>query len=1285
MSGEPRCDQVFFDPDKHPVDTLKAFEEFVELFELRYDAQFPDPPKVSMDAALQRWAFTKATDEIPNPKPSLDEYDEIREEWRSKDKVAKLLGMYSSKRFHADWRAAKPEERSRKVASWDMFIESMRQYYKPTENTTLKNFQFRTITQLPQETFPAFCNRVYKEAQHCEFKCDNDRCTAEEISIRDQIIIGTHCKEIREEALRKSWDLVTLRKEGMQMESAARGGAEIGGESIDKVGKYSYGKMKDKKKEQSGNKKPIICFNCGYKVNGSIMKHKETCPAKEHTCKKCGKKAHFEQVCKNKNVNRTKKEDKNDNNEYHQQSDSEEESAYNVNLFRVKTTNKVKPTLKPKKNDAENIDFKAQVVVNNNVDTILSDTGAKISVCGTVQAKKWNLLSKMVPSKTRIKPYNSPSLPVYGEARCAVSFGESSVPVNWHIISGSCEPILSGKAALQLGIITFNKNPGVFEPVLMIDSKAKDKDPIQEILAKYPENFAGIGKLKNHEVKFHTKENVKPVCVPPRSFPYHLKERAQKAIDEMINEGIIEEHPADEPAPWVSNSVLAPKPDGKLRVTLDARNVNKAIEPSKVPIPRHEDIKAKLAGCKVFSKLDFKSAFWQIALAEESRNLTVFHANDRLYRYKRLTMGMKPAQGELTAALRPIFANIKGAFLIHDDLILATVDTEDHLRVIKEVMEAIAKAGLTLNPAKCSFGKSEISFWGMIYGADGVRPDPAKVEALDHITAPVSKSELISFLCMMQSNAAFIANFAKQSAPLRELTRGKIRFRWEKKHQLCFEMLIGAFRKDALLRYFDLSKPTYVFTDAHITGLGAMLAQGDTKENAKPVAFASRRTGPAETNYPQLDLEAMGIDFGLRRFRNYLVGSPTQIRVVTDHKPLCPIFNKNRPGSIRTDKIRMRHQDIDFEVSYQKGSKNQTDYISRKAKALALLSKEEIEETEELNNLLYMLHVTPIMDHIGISEISKATSKDEILIKLKNLIMKGQTWIPKAEDPKLLKFKGILPELTITGNGIILKGERIVLPEKLQTMAIELAHRGSHPGISGLERRLRYHFFFHDLQRKVKEAVKSCEECNIFTDKKTSEPIIPHKVPKRCWDTVAVDLFGPMPSSKHVIVVQDLASRYPAAKIVTSTSADKVIPAMADIYDIYGNPRNQLSDNGPPFNSKAMTNFAAKRDINVQKIPPLHAAANPSETFMKPLGKTMKIARHQLKSEKEALQELLDNYRDTPHPATGITPSAMLFRDGVRKKFPCIMVDEKQVKNARERDARQKLERGEKINASNQK
>ena len=61
----------------------------------------------------------------------------------------------------------------------------------------------------------------------------------------------------------------------------------------------------------------------------------------------------------------------------------------------------------------------------------------------------------------------------------------------------------------------------------------------------------------------------------------------------------------------------------------------------------------------------------------------------------------------------------------------------------------------------------------------------------------------------------------------------------------------------------------------------------------------SRTTNKPETNYPQLDLEAMAIDFGLRRFRKYILGAPEPITVITDHDPLCSIFNKsNRQGSI---------------------------------------------------------------------------------------------------------------------------------------------------------------------------------------------------------------------------------------------------------------------------------------------------------------------------------------------------------------------------------------------------
>ena len=94
------------------------------------------------------------------------------------------------------------------------------------------------------------------------------------------------------------------------------------------------------------------------------------------------------------------------------------------------------------------------------------------------------------------------------------------------------------------------------------------------------------------------------------------------------------------------------------------RRVRKAIKKPNLPIPRVEDIRAQLSGNKVFAKLDRKSAFHQLTLEEESFFATVCHANGRLMRYKKLTMGNLIASGELSKALQPHFTNIKHAHLI---------------------------------------------------------------------------------------------------------------------------------------------------------------------------------------------------------------------------------------------------------------------------------------------------------------------------------------------------------------------------------------------------------------------------------------------------------------------------------------------------------------------------------------------------------------------------------------------------------------------------------------------
>ena len=325
--------------------------------------------------------------------------------------------------------------------------------------------------------------------------------------------------------------------------------------------------------------------------------------------------------------------------------------------------------------------------------------------------------------------------------------------------------------------------------------------------------------------------------------------------------------------------------------------------------------------------------------------------------------------------------------------------------------------------------------------------------------------------------------------------------------------MLESFKKDVVLRYFDPSLQTFIFVDAHQSGFGAILAQGPSLEKARPVAIASRSTGTEEQNYPQLDLEASSLDFSLRRFREYVVGSPTLIKVVTDHKPLVHIFNGRRNGSIRTQRIKLNHQDIPYIVEYQKGSLNQVDYLSRHARKISSLPAIQQNECNELNNLLYMLHTTPVTDHISLARIAQETASDNVLSKIQSIVRNGQKSISKHEPPEVKKFESILPELTLTGNGIILKEDRIVLPESLQELAISLAHRGSHPGQCGIERRLRFHFFFHAMFDKVKEFVKKCEECSLFVDKKTKEPITGHKVPGSSWETVAVDLCLPQNTS----------------------------------------------------------------------------------------------------------------------------------------------------------------------------
>ena len=112
-----------------------------------------------------------------------------------------------------------------------------------------------------------------------QFKFTSVDCTAEDTVVRDQIIISLKDNNIRQEALKRSWELETLRQEGMKMESTDRGGAEINGEDVYKMGSYSFKSLnKNQKKKDDANRiqqdKGAACYNFGNSINGQIRKHK---------------------------------------------------------------------------------------------------------------------------------------------------------------------------------------------------------------------------------------------------------------------------------------------------------------------------------------------------------------------------------------------------------------------------------------------------------------------------------------------------------------------------------------------------------------------------------------------------------------------------------------------------------------------------------------------------------------------------------------------------------------------------------------------------------------------------------------------------------------------------------------------------------------------------------------------------------------------------------------------------------------------------------------------------
>ena len=123
----------------------------------------------------------------------------------------------------------------------------------------------------------------------------------------------------------------------------------------------------------------------------------------------------------------------------------------------------------------------------------------------------------------------------------------------------------------------------------------------------------------------------------PRKIPASLREKVQDELSDMEKKGIIKK--VEEPTPWVNCQVVNEKKSGKLRVSIDPRDLNKVIEKEPYQLSTQQEITSRLAGARYFSKQDATSGYWQIPLDEESSYLTTFNSPTGRYRFRLYHLG----------------------------------------------------------------------------------------------------------------------------------------------------------------------------------------------------------------------------------------------------------------------------------------------------------------------------------------------------------------------------------------------------------------------------------------------------------------------------------------------------------------------------------------------------------------------------------------------------------------------------------------------------------------------
>jgi len=368
----------------------------------------------------------------------------------------------------------------------------------------------------------------------------------------------------------------------------------------------------------------------------------------------------------------------------------------------------------------------------------------------------------------------------------------------------------------------------------------------------------------------------------------------------------------------------------------------------------------------------------------------------------------------------------------------------------------------------------------------------------------------------------------------------------------------------------------------------------------------------------------------------------------------------------------LRMMNFDYEIVHRPGKWNIADYLSRHP--IKSDDKNELEKDTESYVSFVSEHAIP--KSVSREVLLDETNKDEVLCKLKTKL-NGD--ILSQEDSIATKpFDRVFSEISVTSDGLVLRGKRIVIPDALIDSVLKIAHEG-HLGIVKTKSLIRTKIWFPDMDKRVEKLIEACLACQL-EGKGSCEPIKSTNMPCAAWEHLCMDFFGPLPNGNELMVVMDEFSRLPVVEEIKTTASEHVIPALDSIFSLLGIPVKLKTDNGPPFNGHKFKEFSEYMGFKHQKITPEAPQSNgQAENFMKNLGKVIRSAKTERREWKFELNKFLRNYRSSPHSTTGKAPSILMFNRNNTSRLPRLGEVESQPEVQAIRDRDHKMKQNAKI------